>query len=320
MSESPIYPNAEKFAGKTVLVTGGTGFIGSPLVRALSQHCDVVVLSRNKKIKGIHTIHADITRLGDLEKKLKKTDLDLVFHVAGNTVNPHHTTDLDLFSTNSLGTKNLLELSVKKDVEQVVYSSSMEVYGDLTSLPVTEDHPQIPLSFYGMSKWSGEHYCSEFFRHHGLKFTTLRYSYVYGPQLPDFRVISRFIKNVLDNKPLILNNAGKSTTDYIFVKDVVAANILAAFNKKTFSQAFNIGSGVETSVEDLAHHIVKIMGWGTLQHMPEDPDATKRFFFDISKAKRRLGFSPAYSLREGLKEQVKYMTPDRSNKLDRAML
>ena len=314
MHGTPGYPDMEKFSGKTVLVTGGTGFIGTLLVSALINNCDVLVLSRNKKVKGVRTIQADITRLADLEKSLKRTDIDLVFHVAGNTITPHHTSDLDHFSVNSLGTKNILELSVRKDVEHVVYSSSIEVYGDPVSLPVTEEHPTIPHSFYGISKWSGEHYCAEFFRQHGLKFTSLRYSYVYGPQLPEFRVISRFIHNMLDNMPLVLNNGGKSTTDYIYVKDVVTANILAAGNKKSFSQVFNIGSGVETSVEDLANALVKIMGKGTLQHMPEDPDLIRRFSLDISKAKRRLGFSPFYSLREGLKEQVKYMTLDRSKK------
>jgi len=318
MSELPGYPYAEKLAGKTVLITGGTGFIGSPLVQALRPHCDVMVLSRNKKVKGVRTVHADITNISDLLNSIKKTEIDLVFHMAGNTVTPHHTNDLEHFSINSLGTKNLLSLSLKKDIEQIIYSSSMDVYGDPLSLPVTEDHPTIPLSFYGMSKMLGEHYCSEFFKQYGQKFTTLRYSYVYGPGLPDYRVISRFITNVLEEKPLVLNNAGKSTTDYIFVKDVVASNILAAINKKSNNQAFNIGTGVETSVKELAHHIIKLMGQGTLQYKPDDLNNTKGFFLDISKAKSRLGFIPVYSLRDGLNEQVKYMTSHISKKSGRA--
>ena len=307
MNNVPGYPDTEKLAGKTILITGGTGFIGSPLVQALSPHCDVVVLSRDKKIKGIRTIHADISNLSDLVNSAEKTDIDLVFHVAGNTVTPSHTRDIDHFSINALGTKNLLELCLKKDVEQMIYSSSMEVYGNPLSLPVSETDPKIPGSYYGMSKWTGEHYCQEFRKQYGLNTTILRYSYVYGPNLPDFRVISRFIRNALEERPLVLHNSGRSTTDYVFVKDVVSSNILAASHKNAINQDFNIGSGTETSVEDLAYEITEITGRGTVQHLPRDQERAPRFVFDISKAKKALDFVPGYSLHEGLKEQIQYM-------------
>ena len=314
MDIAPGLSDLRKIAGKTVLVTGGTGFIGSHIVNVLRTNCDVIVLSRKTKTKGVQTVIADITRESEMEKALSGIDIDLIFHAAGNTNTPFHTSEIDHFSINSRGTRNILSLAVKKDVSQVIYSSSMEVYESSQALPITEDHPAIPVSNYGISKWSGEHYCSEFSRHYGLNTTILRYSYVYGPRLPSFRVVSRFISNILEGKSIVLNNAGKSTTDYVFVMDVVISNILAATKDSKKCSIFNIGSGIETSVERLAQEIVEILGLGSLQYNPPEQKKPDRFVLDISKAKNELGYSPAFSLREGLKEQIQYLVQPGSGK------
>ena len=301
------FPDINKLAGKKVLITGGTGFIGKNLVNTLKDYCDVLVLSRNTKCQGVKTVNADITDKNALFNALNKIEIDLVFHIAGNTITPNHTNDLDHFSINSLGTRNLLELCLEKETERIIYSSSVEVYGNPLHSPIKETHPIIPISYYGMSKWIGEQYCQEFFKQYGLNSTILRYSYVYGPRLPDFRVISRFIKNALEEKPLLLHNCGKSSTDYVFVGDVVLSNILAASNKNAVNQVFNIGSGVETSVEELAHIIINLAGKGCVQHIPNEQNVTKKFIYDISHAKNILKLCPEYSLSRGLKEQMESM-------------
>jgi len=302
----------EKIKGKTVFVTGGSGFIGKHLVRLLNEYCDVIVLSRKTKIKGQKTAMADITDNKALLNSVKKFDFDLVFHVAGNTVTPHRTNDLDHFSINAIGTKNILELCQKKEVNQIIYSSSMEVYGNPLYFPVDETHPKIPVSYYGLSKLMGEHYCHEYFKQYGICSTILRYSYVYGPGLPDYRAIPLFIMKAFANEPLHLHNKGTTSTDYVFVKDVSMANILAASNEKAKNQVLNIGSGNETSIEELANSIIKIIGSGTILKISGGMGIPKKFVLDITKAKKILKFYPMTSLPEGLKKQIDYIITSKS--------
>lgn len=299
-------PDLRKIEGKTVLVTGGTGFIGSHLVRTLQNHATVLVISRTKKVPGVRTINADIADRAGLLAALGKTEIDAVFHVAGSTNSPDHTGDPDFFSTNAMGTRNILELCRIHDIDQVVYSSTMEVFGDPLKNPVNEHHPKIPATDYGLSKWMGEEYCRQYRAAYGVSSTILRYSYVYGPGLPPYRVISRFIRNAAAGEPLLLNNGGADVTDYIFVGDVIRATILAATHRQARDRDFNIG-GSPASVKDLAQEIIHLMGKGTTRTVHAKESVPKHFEFSIGRAKRLLRYNPAYSLRDGLKEQINDM-------------
>jgi len=298
----------EIIRGNTILITGGTGFIGQHLVKTLSKCCDMIVLSRKGKLSGVTTVNIDLTNGDAVRNGLKPYPVDLVFHVAGNTITPNHRNDLDHFSVNAIGTKNLLDVCRQKDVRQIVYSSSMEVYGQAQYVPVSETHPKVPETYYGMSKLMGELYCKEYARSYGINSTILRYSYVYGPGLPEFRVISRFIRNVIEGYPLHLFDGGKKTTDFVFVKDIVTANILSVTNKNVINEEYNIGSGTSTSIEDIAKCIIKIMGTGNILYDPDEKTTPNKFIFDISKARNQMNFIPAFSLGEGLKEQINYMS------------
>jgi len=297
----------KKIREKTILITGGTGFIGNHLVRELLHQCDILVISRQKKIPLVTTVNADITDISGLQNSLKKIDIDLVFHVAGSTNSPDHTQDPDFFSINAIGTKNILELCRQKNVEQMVYSSTMEVFGDPFYTPVDEKHPKLPDSNYGLSKWMGEEYCRQYLSAYGICSTILRYSYVYGPGLPPYRVISRFIGNAFDNKPLLLNNNGKDVNDYIYVRDVISANILSVTHMNAKNNDFNIGLGTPTSVEELARTVIQLIGKGKTEMVSGVIQPAKNFVFNISKAQKQMNYNPAYSLSAGLKEQINDM-------------
>jgi len=297
----------KKIKDKTILITGGTGFIGSHLVQELDEYCDVLILSRSKKNRKKNRITADITHKSELLKSLKKIEIDVVFHNAAYTVTPEHKNGLDFILINSVGTKNLLELCRQKNIPQIIYGSTMEVFGEPHYNPVNEIHPKLPESWYGISKLVGEHFCREYSMNYGIRTTVLRYSYVYGPRLPDFRVIHRFITQAVKNDSLTVYNRGKSSTDYIYVKDVVTANILAAERTTARYEDFNIGSGTETPVEDLARAVINLVGAGKLQNIRNEKQSTTRFAFDISKAREKLKFNPIFSLREGLQEQINYI-------------
>jgi UDP-glucose 4-epimerase len=183
----------------------------------------------------------------------------------------------------------------------------MEVFGNPLYFPVDEKHPKLPCTDYGLSKWMGEEYCRQYYSAYGISSTILRYSYVYGPGLPPYRVISRFIRNALENQPLLLNDGGKDITDYIFVRDVVLANILAVTHVKSHCNDFNIGSGTPTSIEELARTIIRVIGKGTKEKVSGGIRPVKKFVFNIAKAQKLMNYQPEYSLSAGLKEQINEM-------------
>ena len=299
--------NLKEILGKSVLVTGGTGFIGSHLVEALKDACEVIVLSRGRKMEGIKTINADLRDENNLCKEIGNLGIDIVFHLAGNVKLPGKDTAEEHLEINAAGTKNLLEACRKKDIEKIIYSSSMSVFGNPLYLPVDEKHPKIPKSFYGISKLLGEIYCNEYHDFYDLNTIILRYSDVFGPRQPMVWVTSIFINNALNNKPLQIYGSGKSSGDFVYIKDIVNANIIAASPKKAVGEDFNIGSGEETTIEELAYTIKNLTGKGDISYVSEKQDKRRMFVFDISKAKKTIGYAPQYTLEAGLLEQIEYM-------------
>jgi UDP-glucose 4-epimerase len=296
----------KKFNGKNVLITGGTGFIGSHLVKALKDFCGATVLAYPDKMEGVKSIIVDLRDEKDVLKKTKGLDCDVVFHMAGHMELPGKVDAEKHLAINAGGTKNILEACRKKDIERFIYSSSMTVFGDALYLPVDEKHPKIPDSFYGMSKLLGEIYCYEYRRFYGINTVILRYSYVFGPKQYEGRVVPIFINNALKKKPLQVKGSGTSSQDFVYIKDVVNANILAACRKGAVGGEFNIGSGKDTTINELAHTVKKIIPSARIIHSSAKNEVIKRFVFDISKARNVLGYKPNYSLYNGLVEQIEY--------------
>jgi UDP-glucose 4-epimerase len=298
--------NLNKMKGKHVLVTGGTGFIGAHLVEALRGFCHVTVLSSSRKIEGIDTINVDLRNEADVIKNLGNQDFDVVFHLAANATNPGKYSAEDHLTTNSEGTRILLEACRRKGVERFIYSSSMSVFGPALYLPVDEKHPKLPRSFYGASKLLGENYCSEYRRFYGLGTVVLRYSAVYGPGQAAGLVCATFISNALNGEPLnVYENTG-SNYDFVYVKDIVSANILAACKEGAVGEDFNIGSGEHWSIDGLAQVIRGYVPNVHVIHVSGESEGDKSFLFDISKASDILGYKPNYTLQRGLLEQIEY--------------
>lgn len=294
-----------------ILITGGAGFIGSNLANELSKNNKVIVLddlSRGKREnlnRKIKFIKGSITNYNLVEKLTK--NIDHIFHLAAlisgeeSLQNPVRTVEI-----NSLGTLNILKASLKNNVKKVIFSSSAAVYGDTNEIPTKETTNVNPLSPYAITKLDGEFYC-RVYKESGLKTCSLRYFNVYGPNQDlnsDYSaVIPVFINNVLRNKDLILYNSGKQTRDFIFVKDVVNANILA-MNK--LEGIFNVGSGKETSIKKLAETITKVTdSKSKMKNAPKKIGDAERSVSDISKIKK-FGWKPEYTLEQGLKETISY--------------
>ncbi|MFH1221773.1 MAG: SDR family oxidoreductase [Candidatus Micrarchaeota archaeon] len=301
-----------------VLVTGGAGFIGSHIADALlAKGHEVRIIDdfstgsednlRHSQGK-IELIRGSITDRQLLEKAIE--GVDYVFHeaaqvsVVDSIKNPARTWEI-----NVTGTNRLLNAAVEYKVNKVVLASSAAVYGNEPGLPKTENMKTKPTSNYGTSKSMNEIRAERCHSVDRLKAVCLRYFNVYGPrQAPNSEysgVISKFIKKMLCGERPTIYGDGKQTRDFIFVEDVVAANLLVMESKKINSGIYNIATGHEISLNDLVGTINEILDTKLEPiYEPERPDDIRRSVADISKAKKDLGFKPKYKFKEGLKKTI----------------
>ena len=305
-----------------VVITGGAGFIGSNLVNALlDRDYDVTVIDnlstgkldniRNllENNKNLNFIQGDIRDLSLLQKIFNNKDY--VFHLAAiSSVAKSVENPILVDEVNIRGTLNILVAARDTSIKKVVFASSAAVYGDTRELPKREDMPPNPLSPYAVSKLTGEYYCRVFSELYDLKTISLRYFNVYGarqdPNSEYAAVIPKFIHRILDNKPPIIYGDGSQTRDFIYVKDIVRANLLA-IEKKDITGVFNIASGRKTSINTLANMIMDILDrkLKPIYEKPREGDI-KDSYADISKAKNKLGFKPLYTLEDGLGGTIEY--------------
>jgi len=304
---------------KNIVVTGGAGFIGSNLVRALAGENEVIVIDdlstgNLENIRdlidnqSIMFVEGSITDLDLLKKTFE--NVDYVFHEAAIPSVPRSIKDpLKSNHTNVNGTLNVLVAARDSGVEKVVYASSSSVYGDTPVLPKKEDMKPSPLSPYAVSKLVGEYYCQVFTKVYGLSAVSLRYFNVYGPRqdpLSEYAaVIPRFISRVLNGESPIVFGDGNQTRDFTFVRDVVNANILAM--KSNVSGVFNIAGGKRISINELAQLVMRIIGKDLdVVYNDPQPGDIMHSLADISKAKEQLGYEPRFDLTKGLEETLKW--------------
>ena len=299
------------------IVTGGAGFIGSHIAQALAESHDVVVIDnfssgKKENLKGFpETLSCCEGSINDLPL-LRETckGADGIFHLAAIASVARSVDDpLSTHDTNLTGTLNVLLAARDCGVRKVVFSSSSAVYGNEPTLPKREDMLPVPLSPYAVSKLSGEYYCSVFSELFAVKTVSLRYFNVFGPrQDPNSEyaaVIPKFITRLLKNQPPLIFGDGKQTRDFVYVKDVVKANLLAMKSAKTGT--FNIGSGESMDLNTLASTLARTMGiaLSPVYEKPRSGDI-RDSFSDISAAKKSLGYEAGYSLDQGLAETVSW--------------
>ncbi|MCD6381676.1 MAG: NAD-dependent epimerase/dehydratase family protein [Candidatus Aenigmarchaeota archaeon] len=247
------------------------------------------------------------------DKKLveifKKEKPEIVFHLAAQ-INLVKSIENPIYDAevNILGSLNVLECSRKIGVQKMVFSSSAAVFGEPKYLPVDEEHPLIPTSPYGIGKLTIEKYLYHYWRNFGIDYTVLRYANVYGErQNPggEAGVISIFIDKILKGERPVIYGDGKSTRDYVYVGDVVRANLLA-MRRSTEHKIFNIGTGIETSVNELLDTVREITN-SDLQPLYKPPrKEVRRFVMKVERAKNYLKWQPETNLRTGIMKTVKY--------------
>ncbi len=287
-------------------MTGGSGFIGrSVLEELLIRGYDVLSLDL---IEPPLTVPFMVGDVGDLETVRKAAArVDAIVHLAA-IVSAVEAMErpLDTFRTNVEGTLNVAEAARREDAK-VVYASSVAVYGEPKTLPVSEDHPVRPTNVYGSTKLAGESILLGYSGNYGLPVVSLRFFNVYGPHMkpgPYAGVIYKFLEMLRDGRPLRIEGDGKQTRDFVYVEDVARAVVLALESDET--GVYNVGTGREISILDLARMLSDLTGRDTgLEFAPPRPGDIRRSRADISRI-RKLGWMPAISLEEGLKRTVEW--------------
>ncbi len=298
-----------------ILVTGGAGFIGSSLVdRWVTDGHQVAILD------NLSTGRRDYVNPRATFLELDIVDAPAVDRAIGEfrpEVVSHHAAQMDVrrsvldpafdARTNVLGSIALLEACARHGVRKVIYASTGgAIYGEGRSLPAAEDHPIHPESPYGASKYAVELYLKIWQQLHGLDFTVLRYPNVFGPrQNPhgEAGVNAIFIGLMLAGQRPRIFGHGDAVRDYLFVDDVVAANVLALGSAG--GEVMNLGTGVPTSVTDIVRELNGVLGTNLepIQE-PDRPGEIQRIYLDAARANRLLGWTPTVTFREGLRRTV----------------
>lgn len=301
-----------------VLITGGAGFIGSNLADAyLAAGYEVTVIDnlssgkRENVPEGASFVEMDINDPA-LEDVFSGGRFDLVNHHAAQIdVRVSVSDPLHDARINIMGLINLLENCRKQGVGRFIFASSGGViYGEPDRLPAVETLPKTPLSPYGVSKFTGESYLFYYYRMYGLNCITMRYSNVYGPRQDphgEAGVVAIFSRNHLRGEPPTIFGDGEQQRDYVFVRDVARANLGVTEAEPPASVslpddlAFNVGTGVPTSVNELAAHFNDITGDGFEPvYAPARPGELLRNYLDAGKLGDFVGWAPGVSIREGL--------------------
>ena len=299
-----------------VLVTGGAGFIGSHLVDRLIQEGHEVVVVDNlltgkrRNLNKEARFYKQDVQSSRLERVFSRERPLLVMHLAAQ-VDLRRSVEEPIFDAqvNILGTLNVLQQAVKYGTRKVIFASSGgAIYGEQDIFPAPESHPIRPLSPYGISKLNGEQYLAYYQRVSGIQHVILRYSNVYGPrQDPEGEagVVAIFMGKMLAGEQPIINGNGRQTRDFVFVDDVVEAN-LAAMGKEV-QGIYNVGTAEETSINDLFRLLVELTNAGCKElHGPAKKGEQARSVVDISRIRQELGWEPKVPLREGLKRTVEF--------------
>ncbi len=317
--------------GKKIFITGGCGFIGSHLVaRYLKEGASEIIIYDNMSTGVQDYLHG-------LDVRIVKGDIldydNLKAAMAGCDIVSHHAAELEVFNgiensvhelrVNIEGTLNVLNAAVKNNVKKVLFASSGAVYGQAQQLPQNITHPLNPHWPYGVSKLAAEKYCTQYSLLYGLNTISFRYGIVFGPHEWYGRVLTLFIKRVLEGQPPVIFGSGDQRRDFVFVDDVVNCNILATLNDThPNGKAYNVGGISHVNVKQIAQTVIDVMN-PSIQPIYDDPKPgtaskyqpdRKRlpgelvdFILDNSETTKDLGYIPKVDLKEGVKKEVEWI-------------
>jgi nucleoside-diphosphate-sugar epimerase len=303
-----------------VLVTGGAGFIGSSLARALLERGDDVRILDNfstgdrANLDGldVEIVEGELRSYERVHNAVRTTEV--VYHLGALGSVPRSVQDpLTSSAVNVEGTLNVLLAARDEGVRRVVFSSSTSVYGSTRQLPTREDSPPDPISPYGVAKLAAERYCISFSRvYESFESVVLRYFNVFGPRQSPFSqyaaVVPRFVTAIAAGKPVEIHGDGEQSRDFTYVGNVVDATVRAGDAAGASGEIFNVAAGSPASVNLIADTIGEILGKPVeRRHLPSRAGDIRNSWADLSKSERVLGYAPRVELAEGLRATVDFL-------------
>jgi UDP-glucose 4-epimerase len=313
--------------GRRILVVGGAGLIGSHIVDALTRTDVKEIIVYDNFFRGsmdnlkealtdsrvsIFPHGGDILHRDILEKAME--GVDGVFHLAALWILQCYEYPEAAFDVNIRGTFNVAMAAIENQVKRVVYSSSASVYGDALENPMTENHPYNNLTFYGATKIAGEHIFKSLGHRYGLDWVGLRYMNVYGPR-QDYKgayiaVMHKILDRIQQGRPPVVYGDGSQTYDFVHVKDVARANILA-MQAEVSGECYNVGRGIGTSIGELTGLLLRLTG-SDLQvtYEPAGLSFVTNRIGCVEKAKRELGYEWTIDLEEGMRSLIEWRRQD----------
>lgn len=313
---------------KRILITGGAGLIGSHIAALVAREGPREILILDNFVRGRRENLREVASTGPLriiegdirDRALLASSLDgvdIVFHQAAIRITQCAEEPRLAFDVLARGTFDVLEAAVAAGVSKVIAASSASVLGLAESFPTTEEHhPYNNRTIYGAAKAFNEGLLRSFAEMYGLNYVALRYFNVYGPRMDVYgaytEVLIRWMERIATGRPPIIYGDGTQTMDFVHVRDIARANLLAAKSDVT-DEVFNVASGVETSLRELAQLLARVMG-PSLEPQFEPArkvNAVTRRLADTSKAERLLGFKAEISLEEGLRDLVAWWRSER---------
>lgn len=307
-----------------VLVTGAEGFIGSHLTEALVEKGYKVKafvrynfkndwgwLEKSKYLKEIEVYTGDIRDYDSVYDAMK--DVDVVFHLAALIGIPYsYISPLAYIKTNTEGTYNVLEAARKLNIQRVIHTSTSEVYGTAQYVPIDEKHPYNPQSPYAASKAAADHLALSYYRSFDLPVTIIRPFNTFGPRQSARAIIPTIISQILAEKKQIKLGNLSPTRDLTYVKDTVNGFIIVGLHEKTVGDVYNLGTGREISIGDLARKIMDLIGTEVEiitdeKRLRPEKSEVERLLSNPEKAMKLTGWKPQYTLEEGLIETISWI-------------
>ena len=308
----------DSLQGVRVLVTGGAGFVGSNLVRRLLRDgARVTVLDDlftgrldNLPASGFEFEQGSVTDIALVNRIVAAHPV--IFHAAARNIVVSTRNPREDFETNIGGTLNILMAARESKARRIVYTSSTSVYGNPRYLPINEDDRLQLLTPYSVSKLGGENYCMAFHESYGVPATALRYSNVYwpgqDPANPYCGVVAKFIEALFAGLPPVIHGDGEQSRDFTYIDDAVEATVLAGITPRAVGEVFNVGTGVETRVNELVAKLIKVTGVNVEPEHKDrrDIDNIRRRVVNIEKTRRTLRWVPEVTLETGLRRTVEW--------------
>jgi UDP-glucose 4-epimerase len=297
---------------KKILATGGAGFIGSHTVDALVKRGAKVIIVDNLVTGRKENLNprAKFYKLNIADQKIenifKKEKPEIIYHFAFNVLVPKSVENPLVDVDSIVGSINILKNAQKYGVKKIIFSSSGFIYGNTKNLPAKETEPVDPISPYVVAKNAVENYLRFFNKAYGLPYVIFRYAAVYGPRQVT-GAMADYIRKLAAGKQAEIWGDGTKTRDYVFIDDVVRANLLVLDLPGNYPDpVFNIGTGIETTLNELYWKIARLLKKEPKPiYLPDRPGEQIRYSLDYSKIKEALGWEPKYNLEEGLRLKLK---------------